>query len=70
VVAFRDYTGLFISKSDVFFPQRLVARFMETRERIIDDLRRFGVKVNQILLYNPSLEELRGMRDGLMRLNS
>ncbi|HKX81395.1 MAG TPA: hypothetical protein VJL54_03995 [Nitrososphaera sp.] len=43
---------------------------METRERIIDDLRRFGVKVNQILLYNPSLEELRGMRDGLMRLNS
>ena len=32
---------------------------METRQTVIDDLRRLGVKVNQILLFNPSLEQLK-----------
>ena len=37
---------------------------------VIDDLRKLGVKVNQILLFNPTNEELRGMRDGLTRLRN
>ncbi len=43
---------------------------METRESIIDDLRKLGVKVNQILLYNPRTNELKDMRDGLLRLRN
>jgi hypothetical protein len=43
---------------------------METRQMVIDDLRKLGVKVNQILLFNPSFEELKGMRDGLTRLRN
>ena len=42
---------------------------METRESIIEDLRRLGVKVNQILMYRPTDQQLREMRDGLLRLN-
>ncbi len=41
---------------------------VESREMIIDDLRRLGVKVNQLLVLRPATEELKGMRDGLMRL--
>lgn len=41
---------------------------METRQTVIDDLRRLGVKVNQMLLYNPSLEQLKGVREGLVKL--
>ncbi len=42
---------------------------METRESIIADLRRLGVKVNQILSYHPSDQQLKEMRDGLLRLH-
>ena len=42
---------------------------METRESIIEDLRKLGVKVNQILAYHPTDKQLKDMRDGLMRLN-
>lgn len=42
---------------------------MESRESIIADLRRLGVKVNQILSYRPTDMQLRDMRDGLLRLN-
>ena len=41
---------------------------METRESLIEDLRRLGVRVNQILSYKPSDQQLRDMRDGLLRL--
>jgi hypothetical protein len=42
---------------------------METRESIIADLRRLGVHVNQILSYRPTDQQLKEMRDGLLRLN-
>jgi len=42
---------------------------METRESIIADLRRLGVHVNQILIYHPTDQQLKEMRDGLLRLN-
>lgn len=41
---------------------------METRESIIDDLRRLGVNVQQILSYRPTDKQLKDMRDGLTRL--
>jgi hypothetical protein len=44
-------------------------RIVETRESIIADLRKLGVKVNQILIYNPSTPQLKEMRDGLLRLH-
>lgn len=37
---------------------------------VIDDLRRLGVKVNQILLFNPTIDQLKGMRDGLVNLRN
>lgn len=37
---------------------------------ITDDLRRLGVKVNQILLLNPTNEQLKRMRDGLVNLRN
>ena len=37
---------------------------------VIDDLRRLGVRVNQILVLNPSYDQLRGMRDGLIKLRN
>jgi hypothetical protein len=40
----------------------------DSRESIIEDLRDFGVKVNQILVLNPTDQQLKDMRDGLMRL--
>ncbi len=43
---------------------------METREMVIDDLRKLGVRVNQILILKPSFEQLKGMRDGLLRLRN
>jgi hypothetical protein len=43
---------------------------METRQMVIDDLRRLGVKVNQLLVHNPSFEQLKGMRDGLTKLRN
>gem|GEM_PF-2518189 len=43
-------------------------RIMETRESIIDDLRKLGVQVNQILSYRPTDQQLKEMRDGLLRL--
>jgi hypothetical protein len=43
---------------------------METRQMIIDDLRRLGVRVNQVLLVNPTTEQLKGMRDGLTKLKA
>jgi hypothetical protein len=43
--------------------------WMENRESIIADLRRLGVQVNQILAYRPTDQQLRDMRDGLLRLN-
>jgi hypothetical protein len=42
---------------------------VETRESIIADLRRLGVKVNQVLAYRPSDQQLKEMRDGLLRLH-
>jgi len=42
---------------------------MESRESIIADLRRLGVKVHQILAYHPTDQQLREMRDGLSRLH-
>jgi hypothetical protein len=42
---------------------------METRESIIADLRRLGVKVNQMLAYHPSDQQLKEMRDGMLRLH-
>jgi hypothetical protein len=42
---------------------------METRESIIADLRRLGVNVNQILTYRPRDQQLKEMRDGMLRLN-
>jgi hypothetical protein len=42
---------------------------METRESIIADLRRLGVHVHQILTYHPTDQQLKEMRDGLLRLN-
>jgi hypothetical protein len=42
---------------------------MESREAIIADLRRLGVHVQQILTYNPTDQQLREMRDGLLRLS-
>jgi hypothetical protein len=49
---------------------RVVMMFwMESRESIIADLRRLGVQVNQILSYRPTDQQLKDMRDGLLRLN-
>jgi hypothetical protein len=42
---------------------------IETRESIIEDLRKLGVKINQILVYNPTTDQLKELRDGMMRLN-
>lgn len=42
---------------------------METRESIVADLRRLGVQVNQILSYRPTDQQLKEMRDGMLRLN-
>ncbi len=42
--------------------------WMESRESIIADLRRLGVHVNQILSYRPTDQQLKDMRDGLLRL--
>jgi hypothetical protein len=42
---------------------------METRESIIADLRKLGVQVNQILMYRPTDQQLKEIRDGLLRLN-
>lgn len=42
---------------------------METRESIIADLRRLGINVNQILTYRPTDQQLKEMRDGMLRLN-
>ena len=42
---------------------------METRESIIEDLRRLGVKINQILTYHPTDQQLKDMREGLLKLN-
>jgi len=42
---------------------------METRESTIADLRRLGIQVDQILTYHPTDQQLRDMRDGLLRLN-
>jgi hypothetical protein len=42
---------------------------METRESIIADLRQLGVHVNQILAYRPTDQQLKEMRDGMLRLN-
>lgn len=43
--------------------------WMENRESIIADLRRLGVQVNQILSYRPKDQQLKDLRDGLLRLN-
>ncbi|MEW6604925.1 MAG: hypothetical protein AB1351_09610 [Thermoproteota archaeon] len=43
--------------------------WMENRESIIADLRRLGVKVNQILSYHPTDQQLKDMRDGLLGLS-
>lgn len=43
--------------------------WMENRESIIADLRQLGVQVNQILSYRPTDQQLKDMRDGLLRLN-
>ena len=43
---------------------------METRESIIVDLRKLGVRVNQILAYRPTDQQLGEMRDALLRLNN
>jgi hypothetical protein len=42
---------------------------MDSRESIIADLRRMGVQVHQILSYRPTDQQLKDMRDGLLRLN-
>ena len=42
---------------------------MATHESIIEDLRKLGAKVNQILAYHLTDKQLKDMRDGLMRLN-
>ncbi len=36
---------------------------METRESIIEDSRKLGLKVNQILAYHRTDKQLRDMRD-------
>ena len=54
----------------VFSRYQIGVLIMETRQMVIDDLRRLGVKVNQILIHNPSYEQLKGMRDGLTRLRN
>jgi hypothetical protein len=41
---------------------------METGESIIADLRRLGVRVNQILSYRPTDQQLKEIRDGMLRL--
>ncbi|MGI0013220.1 MAG: hypothetical protein ACREBU_07245 [Nitrososphaera sp.] len=41
---------------------------METRQAIIDELRRLGVNVNQILVFRPTDQQLKDVRDGLTRL--
>jgi hypothetical protein len=38
---------------------------METRDSIIDDLRRMGVRINAMLFYNPTTQQLKDLRDGL-----
>ena len=43
---------------------------METRQMVIDDLRRLGVGVNQVLVLNATYEQLRGMRDSLTKLRN
>jgi len=43
-------------------------KIVETRDSIIDDLRKFEVKVNQILAHRPTDQQLKEMRDGLLRL--
>jgi hypothetical protein len=48
---------------------RVVTICMESRESIIADLRRLGVQVNQILSYRPTDQQLKDIRDGLLRLN-
>jgi hypothetical protein len=40
----------------------------ESRESIIEDLRDLGVRANDVLLCNPTDEQLAKMRDGLMSL--
>ena len=47
----------------------VVTIWMESRESIIADLRRLGVQVNQILSYRPTDQQLKDIRDGLLRLN-
>ncbi|WP_187147716.1 hypothetical protein [Candidatus Nitrososphaera gargensis] len=42
---------------------------MENRESIIADLRKLGVHINQILIYRPTDQQLKEIRDGLLRLN-
>ena len=42
--------------------------WMESKESIIADLRMLGVQVNQILSYRPTDQQLKDMRDGLLRL--
>ncbi len=42
---------------------------MATRKSIIEDSRKLGVKVNQILAYHLTDKQLKDMSDGLMRLN-
>lgn len=41
---------------------------MESRQAIIDELRRLGVNVNQILILRPTDKQLKAVRDGLTRL--
>jgi hypothetical protein len=48
---------------------RAVTICMESRESIIADLRRMGAHVNQILSYRPTDQQLKDIRDGLLRLN-
>jgi len=47
---------------------RYVSCIMESRQAIIDELRRLGVNVNQILILRPTDEQLKAVRDGLTRL--
>ena len=42
--------------------------WMESKESIIADLRMLGVQVNQIFSYRPTDQQLKDMRDGLLRL--
>lgn len=43
---------------------------MESRQSIIDDLWRLGLKMNQILVMNPPTDELRALRDGLISMRN